>query len=61
MKNRKAPGMDGTPAECLKALDHVAIDRLIRNKIYSTGHIPENLFQSIFVKLPKKPIKLWDA
>ena len=56
MGARKAPGIDGITTEQLKALDEESIVVLteICNQIYSTGHIPEDLRHSVFIKIPKK-------
>ena len=56
MKNRKAPGIDEINTEQLKALDDNGLNILteICNDMYRTGHIPEELKHSIFVKIPKK-------
>ena len=53
---RKAPGIDGITADHLKALDMVSIKALteICNDIYKTGHMPEDLRHSVFIKIPKK-------
>ena len=54
MKNRKAPGRDEITIEQLKALNEEGLKILtnICNEVYSTGHIPEDLRHSIFVKIP---------
>ena len=56
MKNRKAPGIDEIKIEQLKALDEDGIKILteICNEVYSTGHLPDDMKHSIFIKLPKK-------
>ena len=57
LKEKKAPGEDGITGEQLKALDEEALKVLTKllNNIYSTGVIPKDLKQSVFVKIPKKP------
>ena len=56
MKSRKAPGIDEIKIEQLKALDDEGIKILtdICNEVYTTGHLPQELKHSIFVKIPKK-------
>jgi hypothetical protein len=58
MKDKKAPGIDEIPTECLKALDNISIEIIVKlcNDIYQTGHIP----QSVFIKIPKKQ-KQWNV
>ena len=57
LKESKAPGEDGITGEHLKALDEEALKTLtdILNDIYNTGVLPNDLKQSVFVKIPKKP------
>ena len=57
MKDRKTTDIDEIPTECLKALDTSSLEILtdLFNKIYKTGYIPNDLAQSIFVLIPKKP------
>ena len=56
MKNGKAPGDDGVTSEMLQALDQLGVTRVAElcNKIYDTGHIPEDLKKSTFLPIPKK-------
>jgi len=56
-KDGKAAGGDGIAAEMIKALEDFGVERTTRllNKIYDTGEIPEDMKQSIFIALPKKP------
>ena len=56
MRSGKAPGIDEIPTECLAALDDNSLTILtqICNQIYSNGHIPKDLLQSVFIKIPKK-------
>ena len=46
MKNCKAPGDDGVTSEMLQALDQLGVTRVAElcNKIYDTGHIPEEIY-----------------
>ncbi|KAI5728388.1 hypothetical protein M8J77_014772 [Diaphorina citri] len=57
LKNNKALGSDGIPAEALKTLGISAVSRITEliNKIYDTGIWPEDLVKTILVPLPKKP------
>ena len=55
-QNGKAPGEDGITTEMLRALEDFGVDRLTElfNDMYSTGHMPDELLQSIYITLPKK-------
>ena len=57
LKENKAPGEDGITGEQLKALDEESLKILtdILNDIYNTRIIPNDLKQSVFIKIPKKP------
>ena len=57
MNDGKAPGGDSISAEMLKALDDLGLERLtdLTNKIYNTGYIPEDMKESVFIPIPKKP------
>lgn len=57
MKNGKAAGIDEITTEMLKALDNYGIGKLTElcNVIYKSGNIPQELMNSIFIALPKKP------
>ena len=57
MKDKKAAGMDGINTEIIKALDGTSLRTLTKlcNKIYSTGYIPDDMMNSVFITLPKKP------
>ena len=57
MTDGKAMRIDEITTEGLKALDEENVDALTRfcNSIYSSGHIPIEMEQSIFIPLPKKP------
>ena len=56
IKDGKAPGLDEIPIEMLKALEDFGIEKLtdLFNKIYETGHLPDDLLQSVFITIPKK-------
>ena len=56
MRDKKTAGIDGITTEVLKALDDTSLKILTKlcNKIYSTGHIPNDMKNSIFFTLPKK-------
>ncbi|GFR91923.1 endonuclease-reverse transcriptase, partial [Elysia marginata] len=56
MKSAKAPGLDNISTEMLKAVGNFGIEKLtdIFNDIYNSGHLPEDLLQSVFITLPKK-------
>lgn len=57
MKSNKAGGRDGVTPEILKALDEKGIKRVTElcNLIYTSGEIPEEIMESIFINIPKKP------
>jgi Reverse transcriptase (RNA-dependent DNA polymerase) len=57
MKLRKAEGIDGIPAEFLKALGDKAKEELIEicQQIYETGKWPEDFLRTVMVPLKKKP------
>ena len=57
MNDGKAPGGDSISAVMLKALDNLGLERLtdLTNKIYNTGYIPEDMKESVFIPIPKKP------
>ena len=55
MRDKKTSGIDGITTEVLKALDGtLKILTKLCNKIYSTGHIPNDMTNSIFATPPKK-------
>ena len=56
MRDKKTAGIDDITTEVLKALDGTPLEIVTKlcNKIYSTGHIPDDMKNSIFVTLPKK-------
>ena len=56
MKTGKASGNEDITTEMLKALDETGLEKIteICNLIYDTGHIPNDLNESIIVRLPKK-------
>ena len=56
-QNNKAAGPDNIRAEMLKALDAFGVKKLttLCNLIYESGEIPDDLLQSVFITLPKKP------
>ena len=45
MRDKKTAGIDGITTEVLKALDGTSLKILMKlcNKIYSTGHIPDDI------------------
>jgi len=53
----KTPGEDGISTEMIKLLDEYGIGKLLElyNRIYESGHIPEQLLKSMYIILPKKP------
>ena len=57
MKSGKAAGIDEITTEMLQALDSYGIAKITElcNVIYKTGNIPQELMNSIFIALPKKP------
>lgn len=57
MKNNKSVGPDNINVEMLKALDSYGIEKLttLCNGIYQSGNIPQDLLESVFITLPKKP------
>ena len=56
MRDKKTADIDGITTEVLKALDDTSLKILTKlcNKIDSTGHISNDMKNSIFVTLPKK-------
>ena len=52
----KAAGEDGITLEMIRALEDFGVDTLtdMYNDMYSTGHIPEELLESVYITLPKK-------
>ena len=56
-QNGKAAGEDGITTEMLRALEEFGVDTLtdMYNDMYATGHIPDELLQSVYITLPKKP------
>ena len=56
IKNNKSPGIDGIPAELLKASGEAGLKALLElcNKIWTTGVWPEDWITSVFITLPKK-------
>ena len=56
-KTGKFLGLDEIPTEAIKALDEFGFEKLsnLVNKIYHTGHLPDDMLQNVFVTLPKKP------
>ena len=57
MKQGKATGPDGVPAEAIVGLEDLGITEITKlmNIIYDTGEIPVDMKKSIFITLPKKP------
>ena len=56
MKNGKAVGVDDVPAEILKILDGVALEKLVElcKQIYETGDWPEDFTRIAMIPIPKK-------
>ena len=56
-QNGKAAGEDGITTEMIRALEDFGVDTLtdLYNDMYATGHIPDELLQSVYITLPKKP------
>ena len=56
LKDKKAPGIDGIPAELIKAAGKKAKDELFKlvDRIYRTGDVPGDFKQCIIIPLPKK-------
>jgi len=56
LKNKKATGLDGIPAELLKALGSAGKRELfeIYNEIYIRGEWPEDYLESIIIPIEKK-------
>ena len=56
-EKNKAMEPDGIPIEALKALEIMGIDLVhhLIDRIYETGVVPDEMFKSVFVTLPKKP------
>ena len=63
MRDKKATGIDGISPDVIKALDGMSLNILTKlcNMIYSTGYIPGDLKNSVFVTLPKKPRALFQS
>ena len=57
LKVGKAAGLDNISCEMLRTLGQEGIGLLctLFNQIYSQGILPEEMCQSVFVLLPKKP------
>ena len=56
MSKGKSSGIDDFLTEMLQALGEFGMDTLtsIRNEMYTTVYIPEDLKTSVFILLPKK-------
>ena len=56
-KTNKAAGPDEVVTEMLKALGDTGVNILysLVNKIYDSGEIPNDMLNSVFIALPKKP------
>ncbi|RUS80216.1 hypothetical protein EGW08_012012 [Elysia chlorotica] len=57
IKDGKASGLDNITIEMLKALKEFGVDELTKlcNDIYDTGHLPNDMKESVFITLPKTP------
>ena len=57
MKSGKATGPDNIPIEIVTSLEEIGINKTttLLNSIYSSGNLPEDLKESVFVTLPKTP------
>lgn len=53
LKNHKTPDHENIYAEVLKLLDATILGQL-SNKIYKSGHVPMDWFNSTFIAIPKK-------
>ena len=54
--SEKAAGEDRITTEMISVLEDFGVDTLtdMFNDMYETGHIPEELLQSVYITLPKK-------
>ena len=57
VKKGKAPGADEVTADMIQALEDFGVDKLTElfNDMYSLGHLPPDLMNSIYITIPKKP------
>ena len=57
MRRNKSPDPDGVVIEMIDALEEYGVEKLtdVINKNYEVGQFPEDLVQSIFIALPRKP------
>lgn len=55
MKNNKTPGPDDMYSETFHLINEQNLETIVRlfNKIYDTGHFPEDWLRSTFITLPK--------
>ena len=57
MKKNKAVGSDSIAIELIQALGNFGIDKIteIANHVYGSDEIPQEMLESVFIALPKKP------
>ena len=57
MKRKKAAGFDNIVVEMLTTAEKLGVDKVTElvNMMYDMGRLPEDLYKSIFIAIPKKP------